>query len=229
MIASKSLKRDLGTHKEFVESAVHNLSFDIFASRFTNSSFVTNSQMDVELLSAFTMDPAIERRNTLARKFLTSEVPFLLDWDIESVIKLRHREGEAFARFRKALNNAMKEVLEAQSEFNERTAQQLYGDVIRPRLRELDQRVRVAKRTLLKGVYRPTVAVVGVISIGLFLNLIPTNWADFIKLIGVGKVSCDILENALALRDASETIEEEDFYFLWKVRQLKRGNLEDFR
>ena len=40
VIASKSLKRDLGTHKEFVESAVHNLSFDIFASRFTNSSLL---------------------------------------------------------------------------------------------------------------------------------------------------------------------------------------------
>ncbi len=217
--ASMSLARELGTHKEFVKSAIHNLSFDVFTSRFINASFVTNSEMDVELLSAFTRNQEIDRRNALARKFLTSEVPFLEDWDVESVIKLRHREAEAFARFRKGLNIAINEVLNADSEFNQRTAQQLYGDVIAPRLKELDQRVRIARRTLLKDVYRPSVALVGVISIGLFLNLIPSNWADLIKLIGIGKASCDILESALALGDAHETIEQEDFYFLWKVRQ----------
>jgi hypothetical protein len=72
-----------------------------------------------------------------------------------------------------------------------------------------------------KSIYRPTVAMVGVISIGLFLNITPKDIAELIKILGIGKAAYDIFQNALAAGDAREAIEEQDFYFLWRARQGK--------
>ena len=77
----------------------------------------------------------LDLRNQLLAKHLQTIVPFVSDVGLKDLLKLRHREEGAFIRFRGALSEALKEATPGGPRFTDRTAHDLYADVVAPRLR----------------------------------------------------------------------------------------------
>ncbi|MFY9621190.1 MAG: hypothetical protein WAM70_06185 [Pyrinomonadaceae bacterium] len=42
------------------------------------------------------------------------------------------------------------------------------------------------------------------------------------KIVGFTKAAADILQKLLALRDSNKGIENDELYFLWRVKKLKK-------
>src|SRR5262249_27371069 len=105
--------------------------------------------MNGHLVQSVSNNQDIERRNSIACKYLSSMVPFVEDVAIADLIKLRNREEDAFIRYRRALNQAIDEFKEGGT-FTERDARTLYSDVIARRLSSLEQGMKDARGDLLR-------------------------------------------------------------------------------
>lgn len=221
----QALRKRLGIHYELADIAVNNISYEIAKAQSLNTTILTSKSFFPPFLGAMSDNPDIERRNSIAMRYLTSIVPFVEDVEISELIKLRERENLSFTAYRAALNNAIDEFKSSRAMFNERDARALYADVIAPRLSSLEHRVKDARRHLRVQPIRTTIALAGVIAFGLYTGFIPTEMVEIAKLLGLGKIAMDIQKEVMALKDAERDVRNEDLYFLWKVqRKAKRSS-----
>lgn len=219
---SRSLRKKLGIHETCTNKITNSVTYGILSAEILSTHFLTNNPLDLTFLGSIKKDRKTEDRNLIAFEHLTSLVPFAADTKITDLIKIRKREEEAFAKYRQALNKAIDEFRSSGNSFTRKEAKELYSDVIAPKLADLDQSVRLAKRDLVKTAYRSVIAVVGAISFGIYTGFIPREIAEMAKVLGFTKVAIDILEKLLPLGDAGETIRNQDLYFLWRVKRLDK-------
>jgi hypothetical protein len=215
---SAAVKKNLKIHEELAERVVRNISFDLATAEVLGTSFLTNKSLHISFLQSLSNNQDIERRNSIACRYLSSMVPFVEDVAITDLIKLRKREEDAFIRYRHALNQAIDEFREGNA-FTERDAKTLYSDVIAPRLSSLEQGIKDAKRDLVRKPLTSVGALVGVISFGMYTGFLPSEVIAMAKALGLSKFAYDVLEKALSLKDTEKNIRSEDLYFLWKVRR----------
>ena len=216
---TKKIVSEMQLNIQLTDRVYQNVVFELAASQCLNTSYVTERDLEIKFLNAITTNKTVRARNQAIREHLTCIVPFINNISTADVLKLRNNEGEAFIRFRQALNKAVDESLSSGQDFTEGTARQLYQGVIRPELTNLDDKIHSARKTLL----RDTAIKVGVwsaaIGIGLYTGIVPEGLAIAAKALGLTKVMADLGEAVLKkLRPESE-IKGADMYFLWKVRQ----------
>ncbi len=209
-------------HCDMAGQIVHSVAYHAVINRYLGTSFLTNKELELDFLNRASGDTALERRNSVAMKHLTALVPFVNDVPLSKLCTLRKREAESLARLRSALNRVLSEFARQESRFSARLAQQLYGDVLAPELARLDNKVRKAKQDLVSSTTRPLVGVVGAISFGLLSGLIPAEVAQVAQAVGITSFGAAFLEKLMALGDAERVIQQDDFYFLWRVRKLAK-------
>jgi len=225
---SKTMIKALGLHHGLAGEVVHSVAYHTIINHYLNASFLTNKELELTFLNKASGDTALERRNAIAMKYLTALVPFVIDVPVNKLSTLRSREAESFLRFRSAFNKAITEFGNRGAGFSAKVAQQLYGDVLVPELARLDDKVKRAKRDLVSSAMRPLFGVVGAISFGLLSGLVTTEVAQIAQAVGITSFGAAFLEKLMALGDAERAIQQDDFYFLWRVKRLskaKRSNL----
>ncbi len=219
---SKTMIRALGVHRDLAANVVHSAVYHAIVNRHLSASFLTNKELELAFLNRASGDMALERRNAIAMKHLTALVPFVIDVPVNKLSALRSREAESFLRFRSAFNKTIAEFGSRDSGFSAKVAQQLYGDVLAPELARLDNKVKRAKRDLVSSAARPLVGVVGAISFGLLSGLIPAEVAQIAQAVGITSFGSAFVEKLMGLGDAERAVQQDDFYFLWKVKSLAR-------
>ncbi len=220
---SQSTIRDLEIHTELAHQVMMNAMFGLATSSVLHTNFLTENDMHVSFLNSLNADSNIVSKNRIAEKYLSSIVPFLDDLKIADIMKVREREQNSFLLYRKALNQAINDFTTAGSRFTIKDAQALHGDVIAPELAVLDKKVRQAKRDLFRKPFRSATALTGVISFGLLTGLISRDISALASTIGLVKFGSDLVKDVMAIGDAEESIKNQPFYFLWKVRQKAKS------
>lgn len=210
-------------HEDEVAAILQNVFFEFTISQSFGTSFLTERPIHLKLLQSLTPSSQQEKRNALLKKHLTTLVPFLEGAEPTDLLKLREQEADSFIVFRQAINRAIDEASDKTSEFTERHARELYGDVLEPSLAKLDLKLRSAQNSLVKTSRRKATAWVGAITFGLFSGLLPSSLAAAAKVLGLTKVLADLGEAALQTKGDENLIRSEDMYFLWKVRQTTRS------
>jgi SpoVK/Ycf46/Vps4 family AAA+-type ATPase len=218
----QNIRKRLKVHDELAEIVGNNIAYEIAKAQSLNTTLLTSKSFFPCFLNAISNNPDIEQRNLIAMQHLSSIVPFAEDIEIKELVKLRERESLSFINYRKALNDAIDELRSSKTVFTEREARVLYSDVIAPNLASLERSVNDAKKHLRVQPIRSTIALVGVVSFGLYTGFIPTEMLEIAKLLGLGKIAIDLQKEILALRDTEKTIRSEEFYFLWKVRRKSK-------
>ena len=220
---SKAAIRKLGAHEALTSLIFDNLIFEMATAQILGTSYLSELELPLQLLTAISGDPDVSRRNTLAQKHLTSMVPFFAEISPRVALQLRRREEDAFVAYTKALNTAIDNVRSEGSSFCERDARAIYSDVIAPGLARMDHAVRSARRDLLKNLSRSVGAWVGAISFGIYTAFLPDQLVTAAQALGLTKVLADLGQTALRLGSASDAIKNEDLYFLWRVRHASEG------
>lgn len=219
---SKTMIKDLGLHIERAHLIVTNAIFGLATSNCLNTTFLTENDLHIQFLNSLHSSVEVSRRNLIAQKYLTSIVPFVEDVELKNLIKLRHREEEAFILYRQALNNAIDNLISNSGSFSEKDAQSLYADVIAPSLAHLDIKIKRAKKDLVSKPLRSLTGIVGIISFGLLTGLVPSDISEIVKTLGLIKFGSDFIKDVMALGDNDKSIKSDHFYFLWKVKKAAR-------
>lgn len=216
---SKSLVRRLDLHKGKAHHIAQNAIYGLATSSCLNTSFLTENNLHIDFLNELHHAPQIREKNIIAEKYLTSIVPFIEDVALNDILKLRLREEESFIKYRQSLNQALDEFNGSGLRFTKADAKNLYSDVIEPSIVSLDQRLKKAKRDLVKKPFRSFTGVVGAISFGVLTGIIPPDISSIAKTIGLVKFGSDLIKDVMATGDKEDAILNDHFYFLWKVKK----------
>jgi hypothetical protein len=220
---SKTMIKALDLHHDLAGDIVHSVAYHAITNRYLSASFLTNKELELAFLNRASGDTTLEWRNAIAMKYLTALVPFTIDVPVNKLSTLRSREAESFLRFRSAFNKALAEFGNRDAGFSVKVAQQIYGDVLAPELARLDDKVKRAKRDLVSSAMRPLVGVVGALSFGLLSGLVTAEVAQIAQAVGITSFGAAFLEKLMALGDAERAIQQEDFYYLWRVKRLSKA------
>lgn len=199
-----------------------NIVFDMAISQSLHASFLTERQLHVKILNSLSNDQALLNQNSILERHLKAIVPYIEGVSPRELLRLREKEGDSFLLFRNGLSVALGEAIAKKGQLTERDARELFSDIVAPKLARLDNKVKSARRNLLKGVSSKIGAWVGAITIGSYIGFLPNDIIHIARTLGLTKVAADILEAASQLRGRDEEIRQEDFYFLWRVREISR-------
>jgi hypothetical protein len=183
---------------------------------------LANRQLDIDLLHSIASDPVTQQRNTILQKHFQLMLPFAEDIPVKQLLKLRQREEEAFFRFQAAMHRTVAEIRSQRGEMANQDARSLYGDMIRPRLAELDQKVKEAKRDLVRQPAASLAGTVAVLGSGFFSGALAAELQAIIGALGAYKIVHDLAAKTIELSDVKKAIRHDDMYFLWRARNLAR-------
>src|SRR2546426_11203308 len=145
VVLSKELRRKLKQHEDLANRVFASVVFEMAVAQALRTSYLSETELPVQVLSAISGDRDLVRRNYLVQKHLTSVVPFIGDLSAAAVIQLREREQDSFLTYRQALSRAIDNVLAQRSTLKESDARAIYSDVVAPQLARLDRAVRTAR------------------------------------------------------------------------------------
>jgi len=178
----------------------------------------------VKLLRELSHNEEQCRRDELIKKHLTCLVPFVDAVKPEELILLRKHEEESFFLFRSALVKAIEEYQSCGRQFTKRDAEQIYADILAPKLAKLDLKVKKAQQKLRNSFFTKSLAWVGTISLGIYTGIVPEELKGAATALGLAKPLADLLESTLNNSDVKSSVRNEEMYFLWKVREISRGS-----
>ena len=216
----RDVRLRLKRHEDLAGEIIGSVVFEMAVSKILRTSYVSETELPIKILSAVSGDRDLARRNSLVQKHLTSIVPFIGDASPATVVQLRQREEESFLTYRQALNKAIDDVRAERANLKESDARAIYSDVIAPGLARLDRAVRTARRDLLKDLGRSVSAWTGAITFGMYTGLLPDQMLVVAKALGLTKILADFGQAAGKLISPEDAIKKEDLYFLWRVRQM---------
>lgn len=212
----------LQPYNSYVEEALGSLAFELGSSHHLKTSYLSESELEINILKELTSDPTGIRRSNLMQKYLTCVVPFLSDIEPIDLIKLREGEGEHFIIFRQALNKAIDEYKKDTAILTERDAQAIYSEIIEPHIAKLDVKMKTASRKFQKNTRRKITSWVGAISTGFITGMFTSNFLAGTAAFGAVKAGADLIDDVLSSSDTEEVIRDDDMYFLWKVRKMSK-------
>jgi hypothetical protein len=200
-----------------------NIGFELYSNQVCGTSFITNKDVHINFIDRITNDGKNkhEDRNGIMSKYLTTMVPLVSELNISDLIALRNAESESFILFRAAMSKAVDVVYSKKGNFAIQEAKDVYNDLVSPKLAELNLKVKRSSSGLLKKAYRPVLGLAGVLTIGAYSGFLNSEMMEIAKVFGLTKFGSDLIQDVIGTSDAENAIAEHEFYFLWKIQQLK--------
>ncbi|WP_461412854.1 hypothetical protein [Gemmatimonas sp.] len=226
IVLSKEFIKELGAHTFLATEVLRDVRFGLALAATTGSSFLTEHPAHREMLDRLTGEAELQRRNSAVRDHLIAVMPFVADVNAADLVQLRENEAESFLLFRKALVAAIQSVRDSGREFDERSARELYSDVLEPELARLSLKVKAAKRQLRLRPTREAAAWVGAISFGLLSGALGQSVSEMVKQLGLVAAAKVGLSKTLEDADSEAEVLSEPMYFLWKVQQRAKASAE---
>jgi len=181
---------------------------NIFAKRF-NASYLSASPLVFELLEqAIPLKDDISVNTTNA--FLNMELPFIENVDVETLMRVRTDEGEAFENFRVALDKQLRDLrLESDPGKLKIKTENAMHELMDVQVRQIDQKLASLKKSMLAEAAVTAAGLVGAIqSSGLTLP---------IALLAA-------LKGYKSLTEYKTQKKENPVFFLWKILKQSKRN-----
>ena len=214
---SRKSMRAFSLPQDIANPVMSSLATELSASHCLATSYVTERPLDISLLARLGQDPTAERINSAIHRHASSLVPLVDTLDYRKLLRLRKEEGEAFVQFRASLKKAVKEYTARGEELTEALAREIYGDVIQPQLSNIEGRMRVARKGLLKDVCCSAAAWTAAISVGTCAGVLTGDVASVAAALGMTGVVAEVMAGALRRANFEDELKQEDMYFLWKA------------
>lgn len=182
--------------------------------------FVTDSVGESEFFDS------LYRRDTLARRTaalcaqLSHDVPLMADTPIETILKIRRDEPEAFANYRGTLTNIVKNY--ARTTVDSAEAKEIYLDLLKPKLDALEVQARNLRRTQTKKSLLKVAATSALVGLGIYTGVLPAEIAGLVKTIGGFSVAKDLSEALGAIEKNPTEVRNDNLYFLLRLKQEGR-------
>lgn len=197
--------------------AVDILGRDLAASRF-GTGYLTRREIDLRVVT-----PALANAHsdTILNRTLGHQVPVLEGITSENLLKLRGDEADAFKSYQRALRQAaIQSAADGQADLTE-----VFRDVVEPEIRRMNEALRTARRTLVRGLGADVAGATAYVSIAAFAGIITPGIAGVLAALGGAHFTNEITEKLSKLvKQEPESARENPFYFLWRASRTAKGN-----
>lgn len=201
-----------GAHFLLSKRILTDFAYQDYYSQLNKTNILTNREIDFDLQNLGNGHSAELR--PLFKK-LSHEIPFISDSNINKLIKLRKNEGEAFKTYQDAFSSALKTV----KTLSGNEVEELYLDTIRPELNKIQLTIMNSKRLLWGDIKRDVVIGSSFVAAGLSAGFVPDNIGQIVSAVGGIKYAGQLAKNIQGLITEPQTIKENPYYFLWKVKR----------
>lgn len=181
-----------------------------------NLKYLTNRNVDISFLEAVTEDKDFIKYNDVFRTNLVFEMPILQGVPLDSLLDVRQKEHDAFIVYRDTVNEIVNQYVLQRRPLSPLDAKTIYEDLVRPRLSQLNTRVKSITRSRFRKLVPSAAIATGALTAGLCSNVIAPGWELLLYALGLSQAA----EGIKSLVEACQTPEEirnDSFYFLWKI------------
>lgn len=219
---STRVARSINLSHTYIADVIESIMFELGSASELRTAYLSDNEHEISTIKQITKDPFAQKKTALLAKHLTCAFPFVQSCNPTELLSLRTREQESFIKFRSAFDKALAEYINIGSDLTERDAELIYLDIVRPRLAELDLVIKNANVSFRKSVFRKALSWTGSISVGILAGIysqpIVTGAAAFNAI----KTGAEIIDEVLNKSDTENALKNDDFYFLWKVKESSR-------
>ncbi|GAF77403.1 unnamed protein product, partial [marine sediment metagenome] len=208
--------RDRARKSGLVERVFHRISDDILnqhvACTVHGTKYLTHRPADRAFLGAINDNENFAAWNEVLAQHLQYEMPILSGVPLEDLIELRKKDYHAFLVYRDTLKSVIRDHVARRPAITGKEATEIYGDVVRPALNKMNQKLAAAKEKMSNRLHRDVLIASGLVALGLTTALV----APEVTALAAAAVGA---KNILERRHASEELKSDNFYFLWKVAE----------
>lgn len=184
-----------------------------------NARYVTDLPGEAQFFKLLNSSDALAMRTATLCAHLTHSIPLLQDVPLETVLKVRREEPEAFANYRAALTSIVKDHVAHGGRVGKSQAQEIYEDILRPKLLALQTQAKNFRRASLKKGLLKAAASSALVGIGIYTGILPSDISKLVTTIGGFNVARDLAEGFGAVGANPEEVRNHNLYFLLRLGQ----------
>lgn len=175
---------------------------------------------EAEFLSRLNLDDEFERRTAALCAHLTHSVPTLMDIPISAALAIRKKDHESFLDYRNTIRSIIAEHLLSGGTVSEKDAQQIYLDVLRPRVDKLRNETQIQRRSVRRSAAISCGVPAALLSIGIVGGLLPPEISALLK------ISCTLglvnegLKALLGAMGKPTSSRDNSLYFLLELEAI---------
>jgi len=192
-----------------LKDEITRLRFQTLESRNLNAKYITSKDFDSYLyeLSSNSKTNIIDVQEEVP----VYDLPIISGIDIKDILKIRNSEYDSFKNYQIALNKAAKERIKANTKIE---MKEIYEDIIYPEFIGLDSKLHKYRSNRFKKIIGKLLFVGGVVTLGLKTGLITNDSTSVLTSIAGASTTANFLSG----KNNKKDIEDNDFYFLWKLK-----------
>jgi hypothetical protein len=191
-----------------------------------NARYLTDSSGEAEFFKLLYKRDALGLRTATLCAHLSHSVPLMSDIPIDTILKMRRLEPEAFENYKSAITGIVKQYAAKNKPVTGNEAKEIYLDLLKPQLDGLLVQTKNIRRAQLKKGLLKVAATSVVIGVGIYSGILPSQLADLCKAIGGFSVAKDLAETLGAIERNPGEIRNHNLYFLLRLKQesQRRGS-----
>ncbi len=209
----------LGLTKRMANEIVDSVLFEAVVSELSNSFYLAEADIHLKILQDMLAPRAAREKNKIVFDYLQALLPYCRDLTPRELLKLRSAEGDAFLLFRNALSEVVERYRKNLTAFTARDARELHDEIIRPRVADLEIRIRNARRKLFGKAVRKALAWSASVAFGVYSGLLSSGAAEIATAVGGTAATADLLSVLLKAATVPEEVRNDRLFFLWKLQR----------
>jgi len=189
---------------------------DWYAKHF-DMTVLTNRESDLNLIQRIDAR-GTEPINQYFIEGLKHQLPTIASKSISTLLELRKENEEVFHNYRIELRKALTE----RGVKSVSQAKELFADTVQPEIEKIDKKIKNFRQAAVKSLAKDVLIYGGLVTVGLFSGLIPSNIAEIVGTIGGVEVTRTLIDKAGAIVKQPPSARENPYFFLWQAMRKKR-------
>jgi hypothetical protein len=206
-----------------IDAIVNQIAIDVsaqqvYGARF-NATYLTNILGEAQFLKSLHEDDRLAARTAGLCAELTHSIPLFTELPLDRVMKIRREDHSAFDSYRVTLSKMLKDHIEADKSLTETEARELYDDLLRPEILNLEQQAKNERNRALKESAINVGITAGVIALGAYSGLLPAQLSALCTAVGGVKLVTDLAKSVAQIEKNPTKVRNSNLYFLLRLRQ----------
>ena len=193
----------------FITPVIEDLILQKFSMVNLNTAYLTNRGIEADIINNFEEKTEGSKEKAIIDG-MAHKLPFIENATLNSLVKMRQHEAEAFAVYRDVVRNTIQET---KNETDVAIIKSMVEDKINPELHKLDQIIKNHKDDLQRHGRKDIVFNTLLLITGLFSN------SNSTIIEGTSALLRDLLKDYSDSKHVPTRVKNSDYYFLWKLEK----------
>lgn len=181
---------------------------------FYNTSYLCDNPTQIKIVSKINSS-AYAASSSAFEKGMKHYLPTIYTQNLQTVMDLREKEGEAFFVYRDKLSKLINE----SKSWSEKEVTSIFRDELLPEINLIDKKIKDWRSNSIETLKEKVIFGTGAVVVGLYSGVLPVNIGEIVAAIGGGSAVVGALMDYNKTFKEKEKARSNDFYFLWQARR----------